>query len=211
MHDNAKSYADALVPVRASVAGYSMLPFSIGHALLLQKKRSPLAEMWSKTNNGESINLGDAALAVWICKNTPSVALSTIGGFWMRLELRFIAKRILKHGISKSYGELINYIANGFSAPKMRMSDGGKFVASPMLGMLMVAMMSHFHRNYAEALNTPISFALWNRSILLDEKGMAELWSEDDYEIQQRAEELAKDPAALDRLFERKEEEQSNG
>lgn len=210
MHDNAQAYSDALIPVRASVAGVSLLPLSIGHALLLQRRRSPLAEMWSKSTNGEPLNLGDIALAVWVCSNTPSVAMTRMGGFWMRFQVRRIARRILKHGLTKSCGELINYIADGFSSPKMKIGEGGKFVASPMLGMLMVAMMSHFHKSTAESLNTPISFALWNRSILLDEKGMAELWSEEDYEIQRNAEELAKDPAALDALFERVEKE-ANG
>jgi len=62
-------------------------------------------------------------------------------------------------------------------------------------------MMSHFHRNLADAMNTPISFAIWNRSILLDEKGFAELWTPEDYERNEMAQELASDPEKIEAMF----------
>ena len=51
------------------------------------------------------------------------------------------------------------------------------------------------------SMNTPVSFAIWNRSILLDEKGYAELWTPDDYERNEMAQELASDPAKVDAMF----------
>lgn len=200
MFDNGQAYADALIPVRASVAGFNLLPFSIGHALLLQKQRSPIAGMWSGKTEGK-VNVGDIALAVWICTQQSTVALSRIGGFWMRMNLRSIAKRVMRHGIGRSQSELLDYIADGFSSPKMRMGEGSKVVGSPMLGMLMVSMMAHFGRNLADAMNTPVSFAIWNRSILLDEKGFAELWTPEDYERNEMAQDLASDPAKIEAMF----------
>jgi hypothetical protein len=200
MFDNGQAYADALIPVRASVAGIKLVPFSIGHGLHLQKQRSPIAGMWSGKTEGK-VNVGDMALAVWICSQQSTVGLSTVGGFWMRCSLRRIAKRVLRHGIGRSQNELLDYIADGFSSPKMRMGEGSKVVGSPMLGMLMVSMMSHFGRNLADAMNTPVSFAIWNRSILLDEKGYAELWTPDDYDRHEMAQELASDPAKVEAMF----------
>lgn len=200
MFDNGQAYADALIPVRASVAGISLVPFSIGHGLLLQKQRSPIAGMWSGKTEGK-ISVGDIALGVWICSRQSTVALSTVGGFWMRHRLLRIARRVIRHGIGRSHNELLDYIADGFSSPKMRMSEGSKVVGSPMLGMLIVSMMSHFGRNLADAMNTPVSFAIWNRSILLDEKGYAELWTPEDYDRNEMAQELASDPAKVDAMF----------
>jgi len=200
MFDNGQAYADALIPVRASVAGVNLLPFSIGHALLLQKQRSPIAGMWSGKTEGK-VNVGDIALAVWICSCQSTVALSRVGGFRMRWSLRSIAKRVMRHGIGRSQSELLDYIADGFSSPKMRMGEGSKVVGSPMLGMLMVSMMAHFGRNLADAMNTPVSFAIWNRSILLDEKGFAELWTPEDYERNEMAQDLASDPAKIEAMF----------
>lgn len=200
MFDNGQSYAEALIPVRASVAGVSLHPFCIGHALLLQRQRSPIASMWSTKTEGK-VSVGDIALAVWVCSKPSTVALNGIGGWWMRQSLKRIAKRILKHGIGRCQSELLNYIADGFSSPKMRMGEGAKVVGSPMLGMLMVAMMSHFGRDLADALNTPISFAIWNRSILLDEKGYAQIWTPEDYEREEAARDLALNPDKIEALF----------
>lgn len=200
MFDNGKAYADALVPVRASVAGINLHPFCIGHALLLDKQRSPVAGMWSGQTEGK-VSVGDMALAVWVCSRHSTVALNRIGGWWMRHSLKRIAKRIMKHGIGRCQSEILNYIADGFSSPKMRMGEGSKVVGSPMLGMLMVAMMAHFGRDLADALNTPISFAIWNRSILLDEKGYAQLWTPDDYEREEIARDLALNPEKVEAMF----------
>lgn len=101
----------------------------------------------------------------------------------------------------------MRYVASGFAAPRMRLQGDSKKIGSPLLAVLHVTMMRHFGCNMAEALNTPISLAYWQRCILLDEKGYAQIWTREDYEFQEYSEDLARNPEKLDALFSAQNEE----
>lgn len=198
--DTGAAFAEALIPVRHSVAGISMHPFSIGHALLLKRRNSPICGFWSDDAPTE-MQLGDMALLVWACSRSATRAIREMGGFWMRWGVRRISKRILRHGVLRTHVEIMRFIAGSFGSPRMRLQNGSRQIGAPMLGSLQVAMMQHFGCNLAEALNTPISLSMWLRSILLDEKGFAQIWTKTDYETHEYMEELARNPEEIEKLF----------
>lgn len=202
--DNNVAFAEALIPGRHTVAGIALQPLAIGHALLLQKRASPLCGYWSE-NAPSELELGDMALVIWVCSRSATRAMRTMGGLWMRWQLKRIARRILRVGVFQTHMDIMRYIAGSFNSPRMKLGEGSKQMGAPMLGCLQVAMMGHFGCNLAEALNTPISLAMWLRSILLDEKGFAQIWTKGDYDtheqMQEMVEQLARNPDELEKLF----------
>lgn len=205
--DNSYAFAAALHPERITVAGVRLMPFMLGHAILLTRLHSPLACLW--TGEQKEVNVGDVALALWICQRTATESMSRIGSRLASWQVRRLAKRVASIDAYAETSALMAYIANGFSGPKMRSSPDSARCGAPMLAMLYAGLLSHFHRTDAEALNTPLALALWNRAAFLEEKGLVSVWTQDDQDLVEYAEELAENPERLRELFPNTEE--SNG
>jgi hypothetical protein len=77
-----------------------------------------------------------------------------------------------------------------------------------MLAMLKTSLVSHFGKTDAEAINTPLSLALWDRAALLEEKGIARIWTQDDEDLANRASKLTAED--IEKLFGESPDE-SNG
>lgn len=202
--DNSYAFAAALHPERVKIAGVRLMPFALGHAILLTRLHSPLACLW--TGEQKEVNIGDLALALWICQRVPTQSMARIGSRIASWQVRRLAKRIASVDAYVETSALMAYIANGFSGPKMRTSSDSAKCGAPMLAMLYAGLLSHFHRTDAEALNTPLSLALWNRAAFLEEKGLVSIWTQDDQDLVEFAEDLASNPERIRELFPNQEE-----
>lgn len=207
--DNSHDFALAVHPNRTRVAGVLLMPFALGHAILLTRLRSPLASYW--TGESKPVHVGDVALAIWVCERPATEAARNVGSWWTKQRLGRLAKRVARHGSFEVVSQLVQYLEAGFKGPKMKRQQGTNSCGSPLLAMLYASLLSHFHRSDSEAFNTPISLALWNRAALLEEQGIAKVWTEDDQELCDYARQLSEDPQAIERMFEQLKPDEKEG
>lgn len=201
--DNSHDFALAVHPNRVRVAGVLLMPFAIGHAILLTRLRSPLASYW--TGERKLVNVGDVALAIWVCERPATEAHRKIGSWFTRKRIEWLAKRVAKRGSISVIHELVGYLQAGFAGPKMRRQTNSQACGSPILAMLYSSLLAHFHRSDSEAFNTPISLALWNRAALLEEKGVAKVWTDEDQDLVDYARNLT--PEEIDKMLADEEQE----
>lgn len=195
--DNSHDFSLAVHPNRVRVAGVLLMPLAIGHAILLTRLKSPLASYW--TGEKCPVNVGDVALAIWVCERPATEAHAKLGSWFTRWRIGRLAKRVAKRGSISVIHELIRHLDAGFHQPKMKRQGNSSKCGSPMLAMLYASQLSHFHRSDSEAFNTPISLALWNRAALLEEKGVAKVWTDEDQDLVDYARNLT--PEEIDKML----------
>lgn len=193
MIDNNHSFALALHPNRVRVAGVLLMPFCLGHAILLTRIKSPLAGYW--TGEQKEIGVADIAWALWICSRHATEAHQKLGSWWTIRSIKKLANRVADNGSLTTHREIFTYLENGFSGPKMRKESKSTPCGSPLLAMLYASLLSHFHRSDSEAFNTPIALALWNRAALLEENGIAKVWTDSDEELADAARNMTEEQA----------------
>lgn len=203
MIDNSHDFALAVHPNRVRVAGVLLMPLALGHAILLTRLKSPLASYW--TGESKPVSVGDVALAIWVLERPATQAHRRIGSWLTRWRIGRIAKRVAKRGSIGVIHELVKYLEAGFSGPKMKRQSSASTCGSPILAMLYASLLAHFHRSDSEAFNTPISLALWNRAALLEEKGVAKVWTEEDQELTDFARGISQ--AEIDEMLGKSEDE----
>jgi hypothetical protein len=191
--DNSLSFALALHPNRVRVAGVLLMPLCLGHAILLTRIKSPLAGYW--TGEQKEIGVADIAWALWICERHATEAHRKLGSWWTIRRVKKLAKQVAEHGSIATVRGMFEYLEQGFSGPKMRRESNSKPCGSPLLAMLYASLLSHFHRSDSDAFNTPISLALWNRAALLEEKGIAKVWTDEDEEFAETARSMTQEEA----------------
>lgn len=204
--DSAHAYSVALMPRRHTVAGVVLVPFALGHALLLTRINNPLRAMWSGDEaalKSMEVGAGDLAWALWACSRPATRAMDAMSGWRMRWQIRRIAARVQAHGIMATMVGFSNYLAEGFTGPKLRKATSdAQPCGAPLIAMLKAGLVAHFGKTDEEALNTPMALALWDRAAYLEEQGLIKFWTQEDEEFMEWARELAADPERVAAMFE---------
>lgn len=204
--DSAHAYSVALIPRRHSVAGVGLVPFAVGHALLLTRIQNPLRAMWGGDEEAlkrMEVGEGDLAWALWVCSRRATRAMGAMSSGWlMRWQIRRIAARVQAHGLQATMVGFANYVAEGFTGPKLRKaSSDAQPCGAPLIAMLKAGLVAHFGKSDSEALDTPMALALWDRAAYLEEQGLIKFWTEEDEEFMAWARELAADPERVAAMF----------
>ena len=136
-----------------------LVPFALGHALLLTRINNPLRAMWSgdeATLKSMEVGAGDLAWALWACSRPATRAMDSMSGWRMRWQIRRIAARVQAHGIMATMVGFSNYLAEGFTGPKLRKATSdAQPCGAPLIAMLKAGLVAHFGKTDEEALNTP--------------------------------------------------------
>ncbi len=201
MIENDKHYSWVMYPARTTIAGCRLLPFSIGHALMLTRFGSPFVDLWQPGGDGtRKIALGDLALALWICSRQSTEAMGSIGSWWSRHSIKKIGRRLAKASDADHVSQFVMYVVGGLTSPRVRKPSTSKDCASPLLGILKLFVMDKLHLSHAEALNYPMSLAFWDRAISLDTLGFVNFMTQVDLDREEHARKLG-DPEEIKRLF----------
>lgn len=213
--DNELQYAEAITPRCHYVAGVRLVPFCVGHAVLLTRLQNPFRTLWGGDEEAlrkTEIGSGDLAQALWVCSRPATRALSTIDRFWTPWGIRRIHARVLGAGVIPSLGEMYRYLGHGFTGPKLARTPEAKTNSgAPLLAMLMSSLTAHFGKTSEEALDTPLATALWDRAAYLEQQGLIRFWTKEDEELLDWAKQLSADPDLLESIFaesERRQQEQ---
>lgn len=202
MRNNDKAYSSAMHPNRHTVGGCLLYPFCLGHAILLSKRKSPIAKLWEDAGSESAeIRLGDIALAIWICSNKATDSMARIGRWVTRFQIARISKRIAQENPEAAIEAFIEYIRRGFSSPRLKVPDKSKRCGAPLISVLKVFLISKMHRTEDEAINMPIELAFWDQATYMESEGRVEFWTEKDDESEAVARRLSEDPEEVRRLF----------
>lgn len=198
--DHSLGYARSLYPMCVSISGTRLRPFMVGHALLLTSRNSPIASLWSEKPIGP-VSVGDVALAMWVCSQIPTDAFRKLASWTTRWSIKRLGERISKDDPDRTINTFMDYVCRGLTGPRMCVQGETKMVGAPMIAMLHVGLLTHFGRSDAEALNTPLSVAIWQRAVFLEERGFARMWNQEDQEQFEWSEEMAKNPEKVEQMF----------
>lgn len=185
MRDNDQIYADACFPAeRWSVCGVKLLPFSIGHADILQSIGSPFLDF-------RVPEFDDLMLALWVCSNrvTPGTNSTSLKlPLRWRLAARFL-RRICKDNPRRFWGSIIvfqQYVFDSlwFKPPiatrNMKLSRAS---TCPAFLPMKRTLMSHWNYSEAEALNMSLKQAKMEHAAWLEHEGALSFKTQADTDI----------------------------
>lgn len=158
---NAFSYTTALWPDTHVILGHRLRPYTLGHALLLERLKSPFV------TGAAAPGLGDLKLALALCKRPFPRALALAQPpfpfspfpLFARLALRYT--RCPARHFDRAARQFLAYLAAAYHHPKRWEKDGAP-IGTPLLQQLKLTLMMDLRKTELQALCTPLALALWD-------------------------------------------------
>jgi hypothetical protein len=154
-------YAEAIFPDRTRIAGTTLLPMQVGHALLLRRLGSPLA---APTALPYSVTLGQAAVAVFVFSRTQTRAAKRIESRVGQLQISWLGLKLLLRQ-ERNVQALLNYVRRSWQGPTVFVPSDRKQNAQPgdgdALRTLVGTLTSRIGVTMQEAMELPLTQALW--------------------------------------------------
>lgn len=177
------AFLKAAIPEPFTILGKRLLPFSLGHELLLQRFDSPFA-----LESKETPILADLFTAVWICSHDFDTAVAR---FWLQETQDEMAAWGEELGAFDPFAKvklLSDYIAQSTKEPDFWRGEGsnGKPPGAPWIQTLILANMKLGYSR-TEALALPYSLAEWNFAWEAEQVGAVNIWTDRDYALQEAA------------------------
>ena len=106
-------------PPSPVVLGVRLVPYTVGHAILLQRLRSPYVL-------GGEITSSDLAEAVLVCSQSPLESIKSIKSIWKDLALWLWGKRIQRMNLIVESDKFQLWLKEQSTAPEVLMEAGTK-------------------------------------------------------------------------------------
>lgn len=106
-------------PPAPVVLGVRLVPYTVGHAILLQRLRSPYVL-------GGEITSSDLAEAVLVCSQSPLESIKSIKSIWKDLALWLWGKRIQRMNLLAESDKFQLWLKEQSTAPEVLMEAGTK-------------------------------------------------------------------------------------
>lgn len=160
-------YAEACIPDRWMILGRMLLPFSVGHNILLERVQSP----FSITGN---VELADLVQAVWICERdfeSGERALLNGNTFALRMFARGAEFRSMlqKNLLKKNASAFAEYVQSSLRKPHGIWKDSkAELTYAPSLMILIRDLANHYGYSRSEIMNMPMRQAVFERFAVLE-------------------------------------------
>ena len=170
------AYVNAAVPDTATILGKPLLPFSLGHQILLERFDSAYSIF-----STEPKTFADLILSVFICSQTYERALAALASPWRTLRFRLWGIRCGKKWNPLTTARSFeSYIASGTQTPNFAATEsGGSQPGSPFPQWVKVNLMAHLGLSETEALNKPYSLAVWDYLTYWESQGKGQIVTDD--------------------------------
>jgi len=148
-------YLSAQLPATRFIAGVAVQPFCLGHALLLQRLRSPFMD------SAAVPGMGDALLALWVCSRPATEAIAQIHGGRIKWWLKWRSWR-LRFWEPAALVELVrDHITTGSIGPRVKATH--PVPGEPGTPLLLSLLLHQLRLGRAEAvaLNSPLRLVKW--------------------------------------------------
>lgn len=188
MHDEA--FADATRPTPACVLCLPLLDYSIGHEVLLLRRRNPIvllspAHFFDLSDQEQARAIMEA---VWICANT-----------WREnrrqpfawLKIRIWGWKIRNANFSLAIAEFRNYLDAGRTLPPLLPCDDnqGRLCGAPFLARLIQYLVRHMKKTEEEAMDYPFGQAQFHYFTHAENEGALRIKNADEVDFENYCEE----------------------
>lgn len=185
-------FVEAVFPDRYRCAGLSLVPHTIGHALLLQRLDSPYAgRLRAIAVPGAAPQTGDLALALWVCTRGWRWAHRLLDTRFQRFWMTARAARIVRRGLSKSVTEMDAYLAAAW--PEIAAWESRQ-TRTRAFGADLLHILIHHQRetglSLEQALDVPLAIAHWDAAAAAERAGFVTLRSARDEALSSRYDRL---------------------
>lgn len=185
-------YARTIFPEVPVVGGVRLMPLSIGHALLLQRVGSPFVppDRPAASPAISSGDIGDLALALYVCSRHWSTAAAGLSGWRSALWIRWWScRRMGREAVD--WCQFAAYWQDAWKGPGFTLieSGSGRRGAGSM-HVLMITQRIQYGASRNDALSTPVLEALWDHAAYLDERGSIRLTDAVDDDVAAKVREL---------------------
>lgn len=196
-----EQFGRALLPDTWRACGVDLLPFSLGHAILLRRLGSPLMP----PEDGDPISevgFGDVLVAAWVCSRPAGAAVLQLDTFPQMLWMRWKRIERLRTAIEDKVA-MLRYIAAAHEAPAIQVVKGGRGECrgAPWLAILLSTVMRQYGVSMERAMDTSLASAQWLHALFLEEEGVLRIESPEHQAAAEAAETMRKqaatDPEAI--------------
>ena len=181
-------FYQAAVPDGWQILGEKLLPFSLGHFILLKRHEIAFLE-------GHIPSVLDLTASGMICSRTWEQAQEFIDSEDFKNETKRL-ERILKKcdDLPKRIIYFSEYLEENMRGPKVwsKENDNKDEFGSPFVQVIKVSLMSKMGFSESEVLNRPLSLCLWDMATLSELQGLVTVYGEKDESAKNEAEELQK-------------------
>lgn len=191
-----EQFGRALLPDSWRACGVDLLPFSLGHAILLRRLGSPLMP----PEDGDPISevgFGDVLVAAWVCSRPAGAAVLQLDTFPQMLWMRWKRMERFRTAIEDKVA-MLRYIANAHQLPAIQiLSQGNTERGAPWLAILMRTAMRHYGVSMERAMDTSLAASQWLHILLLEDEGSLRIESPE-HQAAVEAAEVMRNQAATD-------------
>lgn len=178
------TYAQTVFQDRARVEGRRLLPLTVGHALLLQRLKSPFAPRDTRTAGA-----GDCALLLFVCSRSWQVASKTLDSLrckpwlwleWLRVGFRFGHNR----------AQLFRYVSEAWTGPEVWLEGKSEPQDDDSLRVIINTLCSRMGLRYQDALNMPLRQAVWEVCGFWADEGRLKFMAPHEIEMREQLKEM---------------------
>lgn len=175
-------FSRVAVPEAWTILGLRLLPFSIGHWIILDALESPFSP-----SDPSPATEQELVAAVWACSNTYESAVSWFNSPWLPFRLWLWRKQRGRCDMQAKASMFRDYITAAVSGlPEAWGEDGKEHQRArgiPFPQSLKVSMMSNMGMSASQALNYPVAMAVWDHVTLRAQKEDLEIVTDEEREL----------------------------
>lgn len=185
MIENDQIYAEVSFPsLRWRVSGVKLLPFSIGHALILQSQNSPFLDF-------RQLEFENLMIGLWVCSRPVRANVNTAHlklPFWWRWATRSLRK-IADKDPERTWASIEmfqDYIWDSmfFKPPISTRNDKlSRLSSCPTMLPMMRALQNHWGFSHSEVLNMPLKKAKMLHAGWLEHEGALSFTTQADKDV----------------------------
>jgi hypothetical protein len=165
-----EQFGRALLPDSWRACGVDLLPFSLGHAILLRRLGSPLMP----PEDGDPIvevGFGDVLVAAWVCSRPAGAAVLQLDTFPQMLWMRLKRMERFRTAIEDRFA-MLQYIVAAHESPAVQVIKPGKGESrgAPWVAILLSTLMRQYGFSKQEAMDASLTEAQWLHALFLEEE-----------------------------------------
>lgn len=184
-------YVEAQLPKVTRIAGCRLLPLSVGHAMVLQRIRSPFvtSRAFADSVPDRVPGTGDLSYLLWICSRPYLEAWRGLHRLSARLGRQLIAYR-LRRGTASEVERCHEWLREQFTWPRIDNRRDVPALGAPALAAIKVTLMGELGMSEHQALSYPLALAFWDTAVEAERQGGISIIEETLVAIQDGMEEM---------------------
>lgn len=166
MKTSLERWVETVIPDDYVIMGRRLNPFSIGHAIILNRLGNAFVD------NDKVPGFTDLIEAVFVCSHDHADVRAALKSRWLHLKMWFWRRKAGKFHIGKAMDAFVGYMHSHSVVPDIKStSDASSRVpGGPFLLRIKILLQSELGYSESEALSKPVGQAIWEVCALSEMK-----------------------------------------